>query len=54
MRGFDPIYGARPLKRLIQTDLLNPIATQMIAGDLKAGSKVRVESDSKKLKFSLS
>jgi len=51
VRGFDPIYGARPLKRLIQTDVLNPIANQMIAGDLKPGSKVRVESDGKKLSF---
>ncbi len=54
VRGFDPIYGARPLKRLIQTDVLNPLATQMIAGDLKPGSKVRVESDGKKLRFSFS
>jgi ATP-dependent Clp protease ATP-binding subunit ClpB len=41
-KGFDPIYGARPLKRVIQTDLLNPLSKEMISGTIKAGDKVSV------------
>lgn len=37
-KGFDPIYGARPLKRVIQEELLNPLATKIIAGELTAKS----------------
>lgn len=50
-KGFDPIYGARPLKRLIQSEVLNPLASQMIAGDLKENAKVRVELRDGKLQF---
>ncbi len=39
-KGFDPIYGARPLKRVIQTDILNPLSTKLISGELKAGDKL--------------
>lgn len=41
-KGFDPLYGARPLKRVIQTELLNPLAKEMIAGVYKAGDKIHV------------
>jgi ATP-dependent Clp protease ATP-binding subunit ClpB len=40
--GYDPIFGARPLKRFIQSDLLNPLAKAMIAGQYKAGDEIRV------------
>jgi len=50
-RGFDPIYGARPLKRLIQVEVLNPLANQIIAADLKPGSTVRVNKEDTGLKF---
>lgn len=50
-KGFDPIYGARPLKRVIQTDLLNPLAKQMLAGEFKAGDKVVVSAKSGELTF---
>jgi ATP-dependent Clp protease ATP-binding subunit ClpB len=43
-RGFDPLYGARPLKRVIQTELLNPLSKDMIAGTFKSGDKVRVKA----------
>lgn len=39
-KGFDPIYGARPLKRVIQTDILNPLSKKLIAGEIKAGDKL--------------
>jgi ATP-dependent Clp protease ATP-binding subunit ClpC len=40
--GFDPHYGARPIKRLIQTKILNPVATMLIAKKKDADSKVLV------------
>lgn len=41
-RGFDPMYGARPLKRVIQTELLNPLSKEIISGHFKAGDRVKV------------
>ncbi len=43
-KGFDPVYGARPLKRVIQGDLLNPLSQGIISGDIKAGSRVVVST----------
>jgi ATP-dependent Clp protease ATP-binding subunit ClpB len=40
--GYDAIYGARPLKRVIQRSLENPLATQLLSGTIKDGSMVRV------------
>ena len=42
-KGFDPHYGARPLKRAIQTYLLNGLAQELIAGRLRSGERVRAE-----------
>jgi ATP-dependent Clp protease ATP-binding subunit ClpB len=44
-RGFDPVYGARPLKRVVQSLLLNPLAKKMIAGEIKQGQAVLVSTD---------
>ncbi len=44
-RGFDPDYGARPLKRVIQRELLNPLANRIISGELKAGATVKVTAN---------
>ncbi len=52
-KGFDPIYGARPLKRVIQTELLNPLAKEMIAGAIKGGDRVSIDLDSTKSPNSL-
>ena len=41
-RGYDPDYGARPLKRLIQTSLKNTIAQRILAGGSKPGQKLHV------------
>ncbi len=41
--GFDPVYGARPLKRAIQRDLLNPLAQQLLAGTIRDGQRVTVD-----------
>jgi ATP-dependent Clp protease ATP-binding subunit ClpB len=42
-RGYDPVYGARPLKRLIQQELETPIARQLVKGELKDGETAQVE-----------
>ena len=44
-KGFDPVFGARPLKRVIQAQVLNPLAKEIIAGRLKAGDLVNVGAD---------
>ena len=41
-RGYDPVYGARPLKRVIQKDLVDPIARKLRAGDLEDGAVIDV------------
>lgn len=41
-KGFDPLYGARPLKRVVQNELLDPLAMQIITGDIKPGDTARV------------
>ncbi|MBN8536083.1 MAG: ATP-dependent chaperone ClpB [Deltaproteobacteria bacterium] len=50
--GYDPIYGARPLKRVIQSEVLNPLSKEMIAGTYKSGDKIKVECKGNKLVFS--
>jgi ATP-dependent Clp protease ATP-binding subunit ClpB len=40
--GYDPVYGARPLKRVIQRHLQNPLATMLLAGQIKDGDTVMV------------
>lgn len=49
--GFDPIYGARPLKRAIQQQLENPLAQQLLAGKFPPGSTVTVDADREGLRF---
>jgi ATP-dependent Clp protease ATP-binding subunit ClpB len=44
--GFDPVYGARPLKRAIQQELENPLAQLLLGGELAAGSVIEVTLDS--------
>jgi ATP-dependent Clp protease ATP-binding subunit ClpB len=40
--GYDPVYGARPLKRAIQRELQNPLATMILQGQVGDGDTVRV------------
>lgn len=47
-KGYDPVYGARPLKRVIQSDLLNPLSKALISGEFKAGDLVTVDVDGSK------
>ena len=42
-RGFDPVYGARPLKRAIQNELINPLAQLVLKGELKDNQRIEVD-----------
>ncbi|KAB8145072.1 ATP-dependent chaperone ClpB [Chloroflexia bacterium SDU3-3] len=44
--GYDPVYGARPLKRLIQQRIQNPLALAILQGQFREGDTVRVRTDS--------
>ena len=43
--GYDPLYGARPLKRVIQQRIENPLAGRLLSGDFAPGDTVRVDAD---------
>ena len=47
--GFDPIFGARPLKRAIQIQIENPLAQQLLSGELAPESTVRIDANEDKL-----
>ena len=44
-RGYDPAFGARPLKRVIQQEIENPLATHILNGDFKEGDTVKIDAD---------
>ena len=44
-KGFDPVYGARPLKRVIQKEVQNPLAMKILAGEFREGDTVEVDAD---------
>ena len=47
--GYDPVYGARPLKRVIQRDLQDPLAEMILAGEVRDGETVSVDAGSEGL-----
>ena len=49
--GFDPVYGARPLKRAIQRMIENPLALRLLEGDFREGDRVRVDAKDGELVF---
>ncbi|MDA1349470.1 MAG: AAA family ATPase, partial [Chloroflexi bacterium] len=49
--GFDPVYGARPLRRAIQRHLENPLSRRILAGEFSEGDEVVVSVDSEGLAF---
>jgi ATP-dependent Clp protease ATP-binding subunit ClpB len=49
--GYDPVYGARPLKRAIQSLVQNPLAVKLLNGDIKSGEAVRVSADGDHMVF---
>ncbi|HAY06455.1 MAG TPA: type VI secretion system ATPase TssH, partial [Hyphomonas sp.] len=51
--GYDPLYGARPLKRIIQRELQNRLATQILSGAVKDGDRVAVSATNKGLEIAV-
>jgi ATP-dependent Clp protease ATP-binding subunit ClpB len=49
--GFDPVYGARPLKRAIQQQIENPLAQKILSGDYAAGETVQVDVENGRFVF---
>ncbi|MGB5632604.1 MAG: ATP-dependent chaperone ClpB [Waterburya sp.] len=49
--GYDPVYGARPLKRAIQKELETPIAKQILRGELKNGDTIFIDVENERLVF---
>ncbi|MCA0047331.1 ATP-dependent chaperone ClpB [Mesorhizobium sp. B283B1A] len=50
-KGYDPAYGARPLKRVMQKDLQDPLAEKILLGEILDGSTVKVTAGSDRLNF---
>jgi ATP-dependent Clp protease ATP-binding subunit ClpB len=50
--GYDPTYGARPLKRTIQRRVLDPLAMRVLQGDFREGDTVRIDATAGELSFS--
>jgi len=51
-KGFDPDYGARPLKRVIQREVLDPLAKYLLAGKFKEGTTIKIDLKDSMLTFS--
>ena len=49
--GYDPTYGARPLKRTIQRWLQNPLAMKLLAGEFKPGGTIEVDVERGEMVF---
>ena len=49
--GYDSLYGARPLKRAIQKEILNPLATKLLEGTFKSGDVIEVDVEGKDIVF---
>ncbi|MBF0226297.1 MAG: ATP-dependent chaperone ClpB [Desulfobacterales bacterium] len=50
-KGFDPVYGARPLKRAIQKYIENPVSLEILKGNIKSAGTIVIDSDEDKLIF---
>ncbi len=50
-KGYEPVYGARPLKRVLQKELQDPLAEKILGGDILDGSTVKVTAGSDRLNF---
>jgi ATP-dependent Clp protease ATP-binding subunit ClpB len=50
-KGYDPVYGARPLKRAIQRLIQDPLAVKILAGEFKEGDRIQVDAGTDELTF---
>ena len=45
MDGYDPVFGARPLKRLVQHEIVDKVANEIIAGNVHEGDTINIDVD---------
>jgi ATP-dependent Clp protease ATP-binding subunit ClpB len=50
-QGYDPVFGARPIKRTIQQQLENPLAAELLAGKFVDGDTIKIDADGHKFTF---
>jgi ATP-dependent Clp protease ATP-binding subunit ClpB len=50
-KGYDPVYGARPLKRTIQRLIQDPLAVKILEGEFKEGDRIKIDSDGNEMLF---
>jgi ATP-dependent Clp protease ATP-binding subunit ClpB len=53
-KGYDPVYGARPLKRVIQQYIENPLSLEILKGNIAARTRVNAEVQEDRIVFELS
>ena len=49
--GYDPMYGARPLKRTLQRRILDPLAMKVLEGEFREGDRILVDAAGNELRF---
>ena len=49
--GFDPLYGARPIKRTIQREVINDLSKRILAGSVDRSRPIRIDADAEGLTF---
>jgi ATP-dependent Clp protease ATP-binding subunit ClpB len=49
--GYDPVYGARPLKRALQKLVIDPLATRLLAGDFQPGDRIEAATEADHIVF---
>ena len=50
-KGFDPQYGARPIKRLVQKEILNQLSREMLKGNIQKGDNILIDSFNDEIVF---
>ena len=53
-RSYDPVFGARPMKRTLQRDVQDPIAIRLLDGELRSGMTIQLDASQNKLHFKIS
>ena len=52
-KGFDPVFGARPIKRMIQRMIEDPLSLKILNGEFKAGDEIKMDVSDGTIEFSL-
>jgi ATP-dependent Clp protease ATP-binding subunit ClpB len=50
-QGYDPVFGARPLKRVLQREIVNEISTRILAGEFEKGNLIKIDAKDRQLQF---